>query len=60
MKETIVSTRIEPKLLKQLEKIGERDDRTVSYLVRKAVEEFLERQSKQKRGAKRKLEFTPV
>ena len=52
MKETIVSTRIEPKLLKQLEKIGERDDRTVSYLVRKAVEEFLERQSKQKRGAK--------
>jgi hypothetical protein len=39
----LTAIRIEQRLLDTLAKIGAKRDRTVSYLIRKAVEEFVER-----------------
>ena len=38
-----VSVRMDLRSLKALEKIGEELDRSISWLVRKAVQEFIER-----------------
>jgi predicted transcriptional regulator len=43
MKE-LVSVRIDSKLLKRLRQIAGKDERTISWLINKAVEKFLERE----------------
>ena len=51
MNKVLVATRIDEKTHRRLTQIASKDDRTVSYLVRKAVEEFIEaRQKLKKRG----------
>jgi predicted transcriptional regulator len=40
MDKAIVATRIDNQTLRALRELAQRQDRTVSYLVRKAVEEF--------------------
>lgn len=38
----LLAVRIEPGMLQKLEEIGKREDRTVSYLIRKAIEQFVQ------------------
>jgi predicted transcriptional regulator len=40
------SVRLDPKDLKELEKIAKAEDRNVAWLIRKAVSEFVERATK--------------
>jgi len=47
-KTEVRTVRFEKSLLKRLEEIAEQDDRSVSYLLHKAVVEFVERQAKKK------------
>jgi len=44
MEKVTVTARIDGQARQQMQEIATRQDRTVSYLVRKAVEEFLARQ----------------
>ena len=41
MAKKLTAVRLEPRQLAKLEKIAKREDRTVGYLIRKAVEEFV-------------------
>jgi len=45
-KTEVRTVRLKPHVLARLEQIAERDDRSVSYLLAKAVEEFIERAKK--------------
>lgn len=36
--------RLEPKQLAELEKIAKREDRAVSYIIRKAIDEYIKRE----------------
>ena len=47
MDKVLVATRIEVKTHRMLKAIGEKEDRTVSYLLRKAVERYVEVERKQ-------------
>lgn len=49
MEKILISTRLDTQTHGFLQRIAERKDRKVAYLVRKAVEEYVERESKQKR-----------
>ena len=40
------SFRLDADLREKLEKIAKRDDRSVAYLIRKAIEEFVKREGK--------------
>jgi len=40
------TVRLNPKTIEKLRKIGEKEDRKLSYLIQKAVEEYLERRAK--------------
>lgn len=46
MPKTLTAIRLEPKQLAELEKIAKRDDRAVSYLIRKAIDEFIRREKR--------------
>ena len=48
MKDKLVAFRLETKAHEALEKIGKDLDRSVSWLIRKAVEEYLARQKETK------------
>jgi predicted transcriptional regulator len=37
----LTAVRLDPQQLKALEKVGKREDRSVSWLIRKAIDEFL-------------------
>jgi len=37
----LTAVRLEPQQVKALEKIGKREDRSVSWLIRRAIDEFL-------------------
>jgi hypothetical protein len=50
MRRTLTALRIEQTLLDRLGKIAQTEDRSVSYLIRQAVEEFLKR--REPRGKK--------
>ena len=43
MAKTLTAIRLEPKQIAELEKIAKREDRVVSYLIRKAIDEYLAR-----------------
>jgi predicted transcriptional regulator len=45
-KDRIRSIRLKAPTLAHLEKIGRRDERTVSWLIDKAIQQFLERDTK--------------
>jgi predicted transcriptional regulator len=47
-KTEVRTVRLEKPLLKRLEEIAEQEDRSVSYLLRKAIEEFVDRHTKKK------------
>ena len=49
MDKVLVATRIDGKIHQILKEIGDREDRTVSYLLRKAVEKYVESQGKASR-----------
>ena len=51
MDKVLIATRIDEKTHRRLQEIGGKDDRTVAYLVRKAVEEYVEAK---RRGDRRK------
>jgi len=56
MRRTLTAIRIEQAQLNKLAKIGQTEDRSVSYLIRQAVEEFLKRREirgKKKEGVRR-------
>ena len=44
MAKTLTAIRLEPKQLAGLEKIAKRKDRAVSYLIRKAIDEYIKRE----------------
>jgi len=44
MAKTLTAVRLEPKQLAELEKIAKREDRTIAYLIRKAVDEYIKRE----------------
>jgi hypothetical protein len=46
MKRTLTAVRLDPEQLKALEKLGQKEDRPVSWLIRKAIDEFLKRGTK--------------
>ena len=41
MAKTLTAIRLEPKQLTELEKIAKREDRAVSYLIRKSIDEYI-------------------
>jgi len=43
MKLILTAVRLEARQLRELEKIAKREDRTVSYLIRKAINQLIER-----------------
>jgi len=43
MRKTLTAVRLKPEQLKKLEKIAVREDLPVSWLIRKAIDEFLKR-----------------
>jgi predicted transcriptional regulator len=43
VKDKLIALRLESKILRRLEAIGKREDRAVSWLIRKAINEFLNR-----------------
>lgn len=43
-KDTSVTIRIESVLLRKLERIARRDDRSIGWIVRRAVEEYVKRE----------------
>jgi predicted transcriptional regulator len=43
-KDKLFTVRLDADTFENLEKIGKRDDRTMAYLVRKAIEEFIKRE----------------
>ena len=48
MAKTLTAIRLEPKQLAELGKIAKREDRVVSYLIRKAIDEYVARHKKGK------------
>lgn len=44
MAKEITAIRLEPKQLAELEKIAKREDRAVSYIIRKAIDEYIKRE----------------
>jgi predicted transcriptional regulator len=46
MKEIITSVRLTEQQVKALEKIGKHEDRSVSWLIRKAIDELIKRTEK--------------
>ena len=46
MKRTLMAVRLDPEQIKALEKLSQKEDRPVSWLIRKAVDEFLKRGKK--------------
>ena len=46
MAKTLTAIRLEPKQLAELEKIAKREDRAVSYLIRKAIDEYIKREKR--------------
>ena len=48
MAKTLTAIRLEPKRIAELEKIAKREDRAVSYLIRKAIDEYVARHKKRK------------
>lgn len=48
MAKTLTAIRLEPRQLAELEKIAKREDRVVSYLIRKAIDEYVARHKKGK------------
>lgn len=41
MAKKLMTIRLDPKQLAELERIGKRDDRQISYLIRKAIDAFI-------------------
>lgn len=46
MPKTLTAIRLEPKQLADLEKIAKREDRAVSYLIRKAIDQFIQKEKR--------------
>ena len=46
MAKTLTAIRLELKQLAELERIAKREDRAVSYLIRKAIDEYIKREKK--------------
>lgn len=44
MAKTLTAVRLEPKQLAELEKIAKREDRTVAYLIRRAIDQYIKRE----------------
>jgi len=44
MAKKMTAVRLEPKQLAELGKIAKREDRAVSYLIRKAIDEYIKRE----------------
>ena len=41
MAKTLTAVRLEPKQLAELEKIAKHQDRTIAYIIRKAIDEYV-------------------
>jgi predicted transcriptional regulator len=48
-KENVTTVRLTDTQTKALEQIGKRDDRSVSWLIRKAIDELIQRDKKERR-----------
>jgi predicted transcriptional regulator len=46
MTKLLRAIRIEPSDLKELERLAKKDDRTVSYLIQRAIREFIRRKTR--------------
>jgi len=46
MRKTFVGLRLDPKVLAKLERLAKADDRNVSYIIRKAIDEYIRKESK--------------
>jgi len=46
MKATVITARLDSKIHRQLKELATREDRSVSWLVRRAIEEFVRRPKK--------------
>ena len=46
MAKTLTAIRLEPKQLTRLEKIAKREDRAVSYIIRKAIDDYIKREKR--------------
>jgi hypothetical protein len=44
MVKKLTALRLEPKQLSELERIAKRQDRTVSYIIRKAIDEYIRKE----------------
>ena len=52
MDKVLVATRIDEKTHRRLREIGSKEDRTIAYLVRRAVEEFADAHQKHRKTSK--------
>ena len=52
MRKKLTALRMDKDHYARLEKIGQREDRPVSWLIRKAIEEFLKREEKKTQPSK--------
>ena len=46
MTKELTAIRLEPKQLAELSKIAKREDRAVSYIIRKAIDEYIKRKKR--------------
>ena len=46
MVKKLIALRLEPKQIQALERIAKRDDRAVSYVIRKAIDDYIRREKK--------------
>ena len=60
MSKVYVATRLEEQTTEALKVIAAKQDRTVAYLLRKAAEEYTQRQDRQVDSNERPLAFTSV
>jgi predicted transcriptional regulator len=44
---TLTAVRLKPRDLKELEKLAKKEDETVSFFIRQAIKEFLDRRRRQ-------------
>jgi predicted transcriptional regulator len=47
MVKILIGVRIKPRDLKELEKLAKKEDESVSFLIRQAIKEFLDRRRRQ-------------
>jgi hypothetical protein len=55
MRRTLTALRVEQTQLDKLAKIGQKEDRSVSYLIRQAIEEFLKRRETRRKEGRQQV-----